>query len=488
MDMSRIRIEGLLAAFPKLVGTGKQHTYVETENVRYVYQPMEGLYLLLVTNKQSNILEDIDTLRLLSKIIPEFAESLEEESIAKAAFDLIFAFDEVISLGHKENVTTQQVKQNCAMESHEEILHKLIIKSKIQETKEIMKKKANDLDKARLDQKAGKAPGPAPMATTSTVTGGAVPSISRTSTAEVDSAPTLSMMSGGPSRPSRGPSKGMQLGKAKKTMDILESLAKEGEMVEETGPKITTPAGTMVISDPVFLAVEEKLAVTLDRQGGLEGMEIQGQLSLVVSSEEEAFVRVAIRTGSNKGYQFKTHPKIDKNLYSSENVLGLVDPSRPFPTGSELGILKWRMQTRDESLVPLTISCWPSNSGGQSYVNLEYESISHLDLQNVMIAIPLPHMNHAPTVNSVDGDWRYDPRRSALIWTIDHIDDTNRSGTLEFVVPGTDGESFYPIEASFSCSKTMCDLEVDVVEHTQKGVPIKYGFKRILQTTAYQII
>eukprot|EP00882_Tetradesmus_deserticola_P029051 GHRQ01032445.1.p1 GENE.GHRQ01032445.1~~GHRQ01032445.1.p1 ORF type:complete len:116 (-),score=2.49 GHRQ01032445.1:28-375(-) len=41
MDMSRIRIEGLLAAFPKLVGSGKQHTYVETENVRYVYQPIE---------------------------------------------------------------------------------------------------------------------------------------------------------------------------------------------------------------------------------------------------------------------------------------------------------------------------------------------------------------------------------------------------------------------------------------------------------------
>lgn len=69
VDMSRIRIEGLLAAFPKLVGSGKQHTYVETENVRYVYQPMEALYLLLVTNKQSNILEDLDTLRLLSKLV-----------------------------------------------------------------------------------------------------------------------------------------------------------------------------------------------------------------------------------------------------------------------------------------------------------------------------------------------------------------------------------------------------------------------------------
>jgi hypothetical protein len=41
VDMTRIRIEGLLAAFPKLLGSGKQHTYVETENVRYVYQPME---------------------------------------------------------------------------------------------------------------------------------------------------------------------------------------------------------------------------------------------------------------------------------------------------------------------------------------------------------------------------------------------------------------------------------------------------------------
>jgi hypothetical protein len=42
VEMTRIRIEGLLAAFPKLVGSGKQHTYVETDNVRYVYQPLEA--------------------------------------------------------------------------------------------------------------------------------------------------------------------------------------------------------------------------------------------------------------------------------------------------------------------------------------------------------------------------------------------------------------------------------------------------------------
>lgn len=50
--------------------------------------------------------------------------------------------------------------------------------------------------------------------------------------------------------------------------------------------------------------------------------------------------------------------------------------------------------------MPLTINCWPSLSGGQSYVNIEYESTSAFDLHNVAITIPLPH-NAPPAVNQV---------------------------------------------------------------------------------------
>lgn len=86
--------------------------------------------------------------------MPEYSLSLDEEGICKTAFELIFAFDEVISLGHKENVTVAQVKQYCEMESHEEKLHKLVLQSKINETKDVMKRKASEIDKSKVSGKA----------------------------------------------------------------------------------------------------------------------------------------------------------------------------------------------------------------------------------------------------------------------------------------------------------------------------------------------
>ncbi|KAK9068444.1 hypothetical protein SSX86_012558 [Deinandra increscens subsp. villosa] len=511
VDMSRIRIEGLLAAFPKLVGSGKQHTYVETENVRYVYQPIDVLYLLLVTNKQSNILEDIDTLRLLSKVVPEYSPSLDEEGICKNAFELIFAFDEVISLGHKENVTVAQVKQYCEMESHEERLHKLVLQSKINETKDVMKRKANEIDKSKIErgklEKGGYS---------SVQSMGSMGSVGRMDSgfgndtgissgnnfgsgsgfglsAEVDSFSIKSK--GRPSAAVSAPSKGMgmKLGKSQKANQFLESLKAEGELIVEDVRPSANSSRTAAAppTDPITLTTEEKLNVTLKRDGGVSNFDVQGTLSLQVLNQDDGFIQVQIESGGKPEIKFKTHPNINKELFSHENILGSKDPNRPFPAGQSgdgLGLLKWRLQSKDESDVPLTINCWPSVSGNETYVSIEYEASSMFDLQNVVISVPLPALREAPSVRQIDGEWRYDSRNSVLEWSILLIDDSNRSGSMEFVVPPADTSAFFPISVRFSATSTFSNMKVVSILPLKDGPAPKFSQRTQLVTESYQVV
>src|SRR5690606_33398104 len=102
--------------------------------------------------KASNVVQDLDTLRLMSKIIPEYTQIINEVSILECAFDLIFAFDEVVSLGHREtNINLQTIRTNLEMDSHEEKLHNMIKASKEKEAEENMRRKAAEI---KAQQKA----------------------------------------------------------------------------------------------------------------------------------------------------------------------------------------------------------------------------------------------------------------------------------------------------------------------------------------------
>lgn len=124
--MPRTRIEALLASFPKLADSGTQHTIVEQDNVRFVYQPLDELYIVLITNRQSNILQDIDSLHIFAQVVSSICKSLDEREIVRSAFELLSAFDEIVTLGYRENLSLSQIKTFLEMESHEERVQEII--------------------------------------------------------------------------------------------------------------------------------------------------------------------------------------------------------------------------------------------------------------------------------------------------------------------------------------------------------------------------
>ena len=70
-------------------------------------------------------------------MVPEVAGGVTEDRVSDAAFELVFAFDEVITTGgYREAVNLQQIKTNMEMDSHEEKLALMIKQSKMDSAKD----------------------------------------------------------------------------------------------------------------------------------------------------------------------------------------------------------------------------------------------------------------------------------------------------------------------------------------------------------------
>lgn len=100
--------------------------------------------------------------------------------------------------------------------------------------------------------------------------------------------------------------------------------------------------------------MEDKLSVRIGRDGGLQAFELSGLLTLRISDENFGKIRVHLENKDERGIQLQTHPNVDKELFKTSGQIGLKNPAKPFPLNTDVGVLKWRYQTQDESSIPLT--------------------------------------------------------------------------------------------------------------------------------------
>lgn len=225
VDITRARIENLLTSFLRLVETGnKDHTYLQTDYVQYVYLPIDTLYLVLVTNKQSNVLEDLETLKLMQQVVQGYCKPLiSKETVLENAFLIIFALDEMISAGYRESVNLGQIKMYLEMESQDEKRSVMIQEEKIKEERRRGQEIANRLEKERREREKKKslvkeASKSFTKTTLDSSTWSEMPPLPLS-----ESIVSLETVSPSPVAPTIGlpPTKGMKLGKPKKNLRLI---------------------------------------------------------------------------------------------------------------------------------------------------------------------------------------------------------------------------------------------------------------------------
>jgi len=241
----------------------------------------------------------------------------------------------------------------------------------------------------------------------------------------------------------------------------------------------------------VHIIIKESVSLSLLRDGGVQNMEVKGDMNLLVSDSAYAQLKVTLAPTDGSNFQFKHHPNAAKFVPNQPRIVALKDPSKSFPVGQSLSVLKWRSAVSDESYVPLSINCWPSPSNdGTCEVSIEYDLENEsLTLYDVVISIPLPDGSY-PTVSSHSGEWSLDSSSHSLAWSIPVItaDDDSKTGSLIFNVGGVDASIFFPVEVNFIGQGSLAGVVVASVEKLDGSESPEFSVDSFITTDEYLVV
>jgi len=436
-------------------------------------------------------------------------------SVTNNAFELVFAFDEVVSLGNKEKLNISQVKQLLIMDSQEERMAEAVQRNKEREAAADAERRRKELEAMRAEEQRrgggtlfsrGAAMGS--MSSSSMDSGyrgggSGAPQIERTS--RPSSQPSSS--SSGPAR------KGLSLtSTAPKANDYMDTLKQElgsassSEMNEMLRQSSSTspapgvgPSGGMISSphtppasmrDDVHVAITEKLLVRLDKDGNVQHFEVRGELDVFVS--KDAYQQVVVRLNPKcvgQGLDWKVHPNLNKPRFMENGTIQLRDPSKSFALNAPNGVLKWRLMSQDSSRLPLLVNCWPSAGAqaGVAVVNMEYEARKGLELHDVLVRIPIVAKGQ-PNITACNGETRYDVKNSILEWAIPLIDSSNLNGNLDFELDqwrNNDTSHLFPINVKFTSTNSLCDI--GAVQVLLGDQTVKFSQHTVVTVESYTI-
>jgi len=439
--------------------------------------------MVLITNRASNILQDIDSLHLFAQVVASICKSLDEREILRNAFELLSAFDEVVALGYRENLSLQQIKTFLEMESHEERIQEIISRNKEFEASEERKRKAKQLELQRKEMPKNQSGMGGGMGGGMGSMGGRSAPKFPTYTPPAKTPDTYDSYEAEKRKTSFSAPKvkGMQLGRKNKATDMFEKVRHEfGGDADERAPLVGTPSQEVSSSarssfaaadgPGIMIVITEQISAELARDGNLKSFEVKGNLVLRITDPSLTKIKLNVAADTSSGAQFRTHPNVDRNAFTSQGLLQLKDVSRDFPVNNQSALLRWHQSS---GTAPIAFTIWVNQAGPSRYtVTVEYELQNDANfLRDVVVSIPFQRAE--PRVSSMDET--YEVAGDGLDWTIPSVSSDNANGAFEFEADAEEESEFFPMRVAFRMEKPVVGVDVHDISLVELGESVDFS-------------
>ncbi|CDR95041.1 coatamer delta subunit containing protein,putative [Babesia bigemina] len=454
-DVKKGDLETGLSNFNRLLEKQKgDHTFVETEKCRFVYQPVDEYYVFVMTSLDSNIVRDIGVVKTLAEILQVVVQpKINEEAIQENLFELIFYMDELISNNKPEDLTLDQIKEYILMDSQEEKKHNMIQTTKEKEEKERRKQIAAKLEKRKqLDhnfmdsitempaftaQPVDEYKSAAPMSETVTTPSGMRLSIQR---------PTTGMSPLGLNAMRHSPAP--RSARDEESINILDAEA------------------------PAVIQIIESCSGNIHLEGDIDVLNIQGEL--VMTAFEDSARSAALEVSGNSEIKMRYHPSLDKQM-ASKNIIEQQSAQQTYNIGHSTALVKWRHKTSEEQYFPISLSCWPNTNAGETTVTVEMQNNSGSVLEALNFEIMDSRYNQIVVhTNELGGVER---KPDAVTWV----------GKLEFTTKG-DLNSILPFTLVAKASTSITHFKRCRTRGEDTDFVLGYNWERGHLMTCFSIL
>lgn len=242
--------------------------------------------------------------------------------------------------------------------------------------------------------------------------------------------------------------------------------------------------------EEIVVEVYEKVNCTFSRDGTFKGIEVNGEIFIVVQDPSKTKVAIRLNHENSKVFGLKISPAFDRKLWTEKSIIAPKDELKPH---TRMPSVKYKYTSSDPSDQPFNFSNWFTSGTLTMELEPNPDASRLRGLKNVSVLIPFGSMDQVPTIASCENsEYEIDKQSSVILWKVSSVFEENAdNATIEINLPKSITEDdIFPlgvkIEESNLSFYNISGVEVKEIGPDEKLVT--HELKRVMVSDDFKVV